>query len=270
MPGNETDERDDGWTVIGRGKGGKVQHVSGLAPIFKDLTLERLRADFSTKMKLWQASTCRKDTRDILRRQQPDEGWQLENAVCLATNSFSRDNWQARHRSMLQFAAFYDMADSLGRLQGRPLKLVAQEPNYTPLDVDFLADLDVQILAAGKASCSNGGLGEAEDHIHPSSFVFEAFLDLDANTVQRLLAGEPRLYIGSSLARLSAKPLSATTGQFRRVQAALKEQQPRPQEVFARSRASYRLPRFDEDPNVFEGLSIYWQNPSEENDQEEG
>ena len=39
-------------------------------------------------------------------------------------------------------------------------------------------------------------------------------------------------------------------------------------EKFNDNHTHYKFPRFDEDPNVFEGLLIYWKDPREQDDDE--
>ncbi|KAK4900998.1 hypothetical protein LTR27_002181 [Elasticomyces elasticus] len=266
------EELDDGWTKVSRGKRDAPKHESNLAPPMRGLAVEHLRLEFETKSKQWRASTCRRAMLNILDKQQPDEGWQLTRAVCLATNSFSRDNWQARQRSMMQWVAFFDTTKYLQSLQKGHIQIYAQEPNYTPLDREFLASLKVQVLDAAVETASKDGLGEAEQHIKPSAFVFEAFMDLGSRSVQLLSQGDPALYVGSSVERWLSTQGSGARTKANSVQGLQSKQdlptgaQPTPASLgFVATRGIYRMPKFEEDPNVFEGLHIYWKMPLEEN-----
>ncbi|KAK0786620.1 hypothetical protein LTR75_013150 [Friedmanniomyces endolithicus] len=220
----------------------------------KGLTLERLQTDFKTKSKVWRNSTCRQELLAILDKQQPDTGWQLQEVVCLATNSFSRDNFQARQRSMMQWVAFFDIVQHLQTRQEGSIALFAQEPNYTALDKQFLQSLDT-----------------AKQHSLASSFVFEAFMDLGVEAVGDLLGGDPVLYIGSSVERWREKPQrSGVASSARRSTAGIATDGGRNDDDdgeggvarsvagFTGTRKSYRMPRFEEDPNIFDGLLIYW------------
>ncbi|KAK4961943.1 hypothetical protein LTR10_002437 [Elasticomyces elasticus] len=258
-------EFDDGWTKVSRGKRDAPKHVSTLAQPMKDLAIGHLRTDFETKSKQWGGSTCRRAILNILDKQQPEEGWQLTEAVCLATNSFSRDNWQARQRSMMQWVAFFDITKHLQSLQKGHVQIYAQEPNYTPLDREFLARLKVQVLDAAVETASKDGLGEAEQHITPSAFVFEAFMDLSSRSVQQLSQGDPALYVGSSVERWLSTSGFDARAKANSVQGLKLKQdlptgaQPTPASLdFVATRGNYRMPRFEEDPNIFEGLHIYW------------
>ncbi|KAK5736518.1 hypothetical protein LTR17_007337 [Elasticomyces elasticus] len=259
---------EDGWTKVSRGKRDAPKHVSTLAQPMKDLTIGHLRIEFEAKSRQWGSSTCRRAILNILDKQQPEEGWQLTEAVCLATNSFSRDNWQARQRSMMQWVAFFDITKHLQTLEERHVQIYAQEPNYTPLDREFLASLGVKVLDAAIKTASAGGLGKAEQHIAPSAFVFEAFMDLGSRSVQQLSQGNPALYIGSSVERWLSTSGSGAGTMANSVHAPGQEDVPYPKAEteftpaqFVSTRGTYRMPRFDEDPNVFDGLHIYWKLP---------
>ncbi|KAK3112140.1 hypothetical protein LTR53_011883 [Teratosphaeriaceae sp. CCFEE 6253] len=250
---------DDGWTKISRGKGKEQPplYIHGLDPPAKHLTLQHVRANLDAKTKIWQRSTCRKATLAILDKQEPDQGWQLTKAVCLGSNSFSRDNWQARQRSVTQLAAFLDIIRHLQAKQRSPIALYAQEPQYTPLDSELLESLDVHVLDAIPKGSTDQSLGEAAHHISGSTFVFEAFMDLNTQALEILLNGDPPLYIGSSMekwtkheSRMAARPgahLRSVVG--------------KPDHSLRKCGPAEIAAQFEEDPNVLEGLSIYWKEP---------
>ncbi|KAK1069871.1 hypothetical protein LTR12_008755 [Friedmanniomyces endolithicus] len=270
MPRTAEEHPEGGWTRVGRSKRSPPKHLHGLDPPIKGLTLERLRTDFDIKSKVWRHSTCRRETLAILDKQQPDAGWKLQEAVCLATNSFSRDNWQARQRSMMQWVAFFDLTQNLQNKQDDPIAVFAQEPNYTALDKQFLQSLDVRVLDVDHSPDCVAGLGEAKQHVRASSFVFEAFMDLGIEAVGDLFEGDPALYIGSSVERWRETPqrsgvASSTTRSRAGIGTGVDGNGEGAEGGVARSvagfmgpRKSYRMPRFEEDPNIFDGLLIYW------------
>ncbi|KAK5110600.1 hypothetical protein LTR85_000977 [Meristemomyces frigidus] len=283
MPAGVEEQVEDGWTRVGKGKGKPPVYIHGLNPPMHDMSVEKIRADFDNKMKRWRASSCRKEIHRILDRQRPDEGWQIGNAVCLATGSFSRDNWQSRQRSMMQFAAFFDIVRHLQSAQTAIIKCYAQEPEYTPLDRDFLAAISVTTLDYELASESSS-LGAAVQHLNPTSFVFEPFMDLGVESMRELFGADARLYIGSSMQawvdeanktdlQIRADLMKAFIRKDHKISgdwdiSAEDIMQVRTQAKqaadFVRSRRSYRFPRFEDDPNVFEGLSICWKEPQDE------
>ncbi|KAK0353632.1 hypothetical protein LTR02_012580, partial [Friedmanniomyces endolithicus] len=271
MP-NDAEQRPEGeWTRVGRSRRSPPKFLHGLDPPMKGLTLERLQTDFETKSRVWRNGTCRQQTLAILDKQQPDTGWQLQEAVCLATNSFSRDNFQARQRSIMQWVAFFDIVQHLQIKQDDPIAVFAQEPNYTALDKQFLQRLDVRVLDADLNGDHVAGLGEAKQHVRASSFVFEAFMDLGVEAVGDLFEGDPALYIGSSVERWrETSQRSGVASTAKRSAAEIVTDGGRNDDEdgeggvtrsVARlmgSRRSYRMPRFEEDPNIFDGLLIYW------------
>ncbi|KAK0361144.1 hypothetical protein LTR94_024497 [Friedmanniomyces endolithicus] len=257
MP-NSAEERLEGdWTRVGKSERYPPKFLHGTDPPMKGLTLERLQTDFKTKSKVWRNSTCRQELLAILDKQQPDTGWQLQEV--------------ARQRSMMQWVAFFDIVQHLQTRQEGSIALFAQEPNYTALDKQFLQSLDVRVLDADHNSEYAVGLGEAKQHSLASSFVFEAFMDLGVEAVGDLLGGDPVLYIGSSVERWREKPQrSGVASSARRSTAGIATDGGRNDDDdgeggvarsvagFTGTRKSYRMPRFEEDPNIFDGLLIYW------------
>ncbi|KAK4540117.1 hypothetical protein LTR36_009782 [Oleoguttula mirabilis] len=270
---------EDGWTRVGKGKGKPPAFVHGINPPMRDMTVEKIRVEFDSKMKRWRTSSCRKQVQNILDRQRPDEGWQIGNAVCLATASFSRDNWQCRQRSLLQIVAFIDIVRHLQSGQSTKILCYAQEPEYTPLDKKFLASIGVTALELELASDSLS-LGAAAQHLNKTAFVFEPFMDLGLESMRELFGADVRLYIGSSMQRWiddsnlnNAEIMSDLQESFKGRGATINADniehvraQSRQATDFVHSRRSFRFPRFEEDPNVFEGLSIYWKEPQDEAD----
>ncbi|KAK5135592.1 hypothetical protein LTR08_005072 [Meristemomyces frigidus] len=280
MPDGHEKQLDDGWTHIGKCKGKAPVHVHGLNPQMRDATVEKIRAEFEIKMKRWRNSSCYQQVRQILDRQQPEGGWQIGDAVCLATGSFSRDNWQSRQRSLAQFVAFMAVIQHLQKTQSTKILCYAQEPCYTPLDRDFLASMGVTNLHHDVTS-DDFGLGAAAEHLNASTFVFEPFMDLGVESMRALFGAGVRLYIGSSVQRWVddiKKSAADIKVDIRRRRGVSDEgitadhidqlkMQSKQAEQFVRSRRSYKFPRFEEDPNVFEGLTIFWK---EAQDDEEG
>lgn len=269
MPNGVEERYEDGWTVIGRGKNYKPKFVHGIDKPMEGLTVKHLSTDFNAKSKQWRSSTCRRATLDILDKQHLNEEWHIDKAVCLATSSFSRDNWQARQRSMMQWAAFFDIVQHLQSKVESAITTFAQEPMYTPLDRQFLEILGVRVLDADHG---DKDLGEAVQHLGPSTFVLEAFMDLGYEAIQGTCEGDPALYIGSSMKRALETwqrrnpPDLANSAEEDKAAPGYVDQVQQPQSVadFVASRRSYRMPRFEEDPNVFEGLHIYWKEPHDD------
>lgn len=262
MPVNPLSEVDNGWTTVGKGKGkgrgGTAAIVDGFNPPIRDYTVEQVTRDFDRKLMAWQRSSCRLELLQILDRQQPDEGWNIENAICFATGSYSRDNFQSRQRSVMQAVAFLDIVQHLETRQDTEIAKFAQEPHFTEIDASYLSSKGVQTLPCEPNKDDRIGLGKASQHLSASTFVFEPFMDLDAAAASELFSVDVPLYIGSSLKRWTTQPSIMLGGAHREsaMQQAI---------VYMQARRSYYFPTFEEDPNAFEGLSIYWREPGELN-----
>ncbi|KAI7627364.1 hypothetical protein KC343_g6021, partial [Hortaea werneckii] len=133
-------------------------------------------------------------------KKRPDEGWQIERAVCLAVGSFSRDNWQSRQRSLMQFVAFVDIVKHLQQDGEGQIQCFAQEPQFTESDQTYLASIGIQVIEHQSAANSKA-LGPIHEHLGPSTFIFEPFMDFDFNGMQSLFSTDPGFYIGSSAKR---------------------------------------------------------------------
>jgi len=278
MPDGEEEQIEEGWTRVGKGKGRPPAFIHGVNPFIRDYTLNKLRADFDSKTRRWRASRCRKAVLQILNKQQPDDGWQIGNAVCLATGSYCRDNWQSRQRSVMQFVAFADIVGHLQSKQSAEFSSYAQEPQYTPLDKAFLTSLNVTPLDRALAGEQNLGLGAATQYLNPSTFIFEPFMDLGVDSMRDLFSADVRLYIGSSMRRWTDDSRRSDEEVRRGLRQTFKvrDEEISEQNIesirtqssqavkFVQSRRSYRFPRFEDDPNVFEGLAIFWKEPQDE------
>lgn len=126
------------------------------------------------------------------------------------------------------------------------VKTVAQEPMYTQLDVEFLDKLNIQALQIDTANTT--GMGAAKAFMCGTTFVFEPFLDMTAAMLEEVIAADLPLYIGSSIRGLREKTTPA--GQLAK--------------QFAQERGKYKFPAFEVDPNVMDGLEIFWEEESDE------
>lgn len=163
-------------------------------------------------------------------------------------------------------AVFLDVAEILGVNKG----IFAQDPAFTKLDQEFLQISGVTVLPTATTAAPNQaepGLGPARDVLRDTTFLFEPFVDMNAAMVNDMLVQGVGLYIGSSIKGLIEKGARA---------AASKDTQTRQQgdveaghlaKRFFESREMYTFPSFESDPNVFDGLGVYW---VPEKDEDEG
>lgn len=249
---------DDAWTTVGRGKGNRPSHAKTPKVNGQDrsITAEDLQRDFHKKRKLWQASSCRKALIQTLDKSRQDEGWVLTKAICLATGSFSTHNFEMNKRSMLQLACFIDLAEVMGEESGAKIEMFAQEPSYNKVDEEFLAGLSITVLhiPAGM-NPYDIGLGPSKAHMGPNTLTCNFFMNISLTAVEEFFGIEHGLYLGTPF----NQTYKVSAPHFAKAR-----------ETFHEEYAMKKLPRFEEDPGVFEGLVVYWPEPREEKDGDEG
>lgn len=129
--------------------------------------------------------------------------------------------------------------------------MYAQEPAFTPLDQEFLDSLGVKTL---DVIPGDKGLGATSQHLGENTFVFEPFIDMNAGMLEDLLGEGVGLYIGSSI-----RGILERRGQSQ-VQTLAKE--------FHDGHQMLKFPAFEIDPNVMDGMGIYWKEEGYEDEDE--
>lgn len=254
MNSQAVSDQDSEWTVVPRGKQRATKPTPQAPGADKDLTVEELTATYKHKKQIWRASTCRRALMQILDRKQPENGWQIKQAVLFASGSFCRDNWECQRRSITQLVAFVDIVKHLQATSDEGIGIFAQELVYTPLDVGFLAQIGIFACTASKPGKPADEGQSAQYHLDSDTFLFEAFMEKIPPAMGPLLCSDPRLFIGTSLpTQWGANKLSAEEFEEMR---SLYDQ-------FDANHSHYYFPTFDEDPNVFDGLQISWTNENE-------
>lgn len=247
---------EDEWTTVPRGKRRTKAALPKQPGTDRDVNLEKLTANYNNRMRIWKASTCRSQVRQILDRKQPDGGWQIKHAVCLASGSFCRDNWELQRRSMTQFVAFMDLVEHLQETSDEKIQIVAQELIYTPLDIEFLSNLNVTAYSDQAIDQLSYEGPSAKDSFSPDTFVLEPFMDKVLPAVKDLLTSTPKLLVGTSSPGTGAKHLSIVDyNEMRKLY-----------DQFNNDFSYYHFPTFEEDPNIFQGLRISWRNLEDEDE----
>jgi hypothetical protein len=189
-------ESEDGWTVITHGlskmkvddgkekkkkKATAGKKIAGQLPskTVKGLSAEKLSAEFEKAGEKW------KDT-GVAKQVEALKNCPVKEAVCIGIGSFSRD-WEHRHRSMWQLVLFMHVVRHLSHDEGN-VQLFAQDPAFTPTDVEFLSLLNVTVLDTG-----------IEKHITPHSFVYSPFMDWFVLLPMFLVGKDPALYVGNEI-----------------------------------------------------------------------
>ena len=203
MPEGEEKYLEGGWTRVGKGKGCKPEYHWGIPTVIRDYTVKNIQADYDYKRRIWRASSARKQLHRVLDQHRPDEGWNIETAICLATNSFSRDNWENRKRAMYQFVAFMDIVEHLRESSVTAIKIFAQDPHYTLLDNEYLRTHGIEITDAW--ANQSWFTAPIRDYIGPQTFLFEPFMEINPAYAEDLLTKNIRLLVSSPNPRPGAE-----------------------------------------------------------------
>jgi hypothetical protein len=194
-------ESEDGWTVITHGMSrlnvdskqkisgsGKEKEKSDLkvagqipSSTVQDLTAEKLLAEFKALQERWRDTPVAVQIQDLLSKR----SGLVTEAVCIGIGSFSRD-WAHRYRSLWQLVLFIDVVARLSAKE--KMEMYAQDPAFTPLDISFLALIDVTTTKTG-----------IEKNITSSSFVFSPFVDWYILLPVFLKGKDPEVYVGNEI-----------------------------------------------------------------------
>ncbi|CAN9405573.1 unnamed protein product [Alternaria alternata] len=222
-------QSDDGWTVITHGLAsvslndkGKKEIDAGSLPTrtVEGLTAEKLLEDFRTLQDRWEDTLLAKQVKEILEKSGGDSGWGVEKAACIGIGSFIKD----------------DNEDT-------KLGCFAQDPAFTPLDVEFLSLLSITVLES-----------DLQSRITSQSFVYSPFVDWFLLLPVFLKSKDPVLYVGNEI--LDDYSVYAQT----------KEKKERLEECnevgkkWTESREKVALREFEKHGNALNGMVVYWKN----------
>ncbi|RYO71013.1 hypothetical protein AA0113_g2449 [Alternaria arborescens] len=245
-------QSEDGWTVITHGLAsvslkdkGKKEIDAGSLPTrtVEGLTAEKLLEDFRTLQDRWEDTLLAKQVKEILEKSGGDSAWGVEKAACIGIGSFSRD-WAHRWRSLWQLVLFVAVVERLKDDNGdTKLGCFAQDPAFTPLDVEFLSLLSITVLES-----------DLQSRITSQSFVYSPFVDWFLLLPVFLKSKDPVLYVGNEI--LDDYSVYAQT----------KEKKERLEECnevgkkWTESREKVALREFEKHGNALNGMVVYWKN----------
>ncbi|PPJ55861.1 hypothetical protein CBER1_07429 [Cercospora berteroae] len=257
---------DDEWTSVPSRKGKKtrssqVPHPShGLAnappPVSRDLTISDIKRDFETKLKQWRKTECRKQLLKLVDWVMDARGpGKLEKFVCLGSGSLSRDNVECRRRSLWQIVVFWDLVEYVRGQQeqgeeeedgdsGRG-EVRASDPAYTELDAEFFKTLGIEDVDFDRNA---KGLGKVREYLGEGTLLFEPFVDMNVDMMRDLAEKDAGIYVGSSVGGLQKR--GGELGELAK--------------KFGSDRTMRKFPVFEVDPNVFDGIEIYWKEESDD------
>ena len=256
---------DDNWTSVSRSRNSRNPQpiVNGTPRPSRDITLDDIKREFEAKTKQWQKTDCRKQLlRELYRPVEDDDGIAvIERYICVGAGSLSRDNVECRRRSMWQMVVFVDLVrwmldfyelpiegygakdavDNWDVHQGRRAQGIwACDPAYTELDVEFLKTVGVEVHQHEEGEV---GFGKLAQYLEGGrTFLFEPFVDMNDKMVRDMVASDVALYIGSSIG--GVKERRGEAGDLAM--------------EFTKDRNMKKFPSFEVDPNIFEGMGIYW------------
>ncbi|RYO30380.1 hypothetical protein AA0111_g5583 [Alternaria arborescens] len=245
-------QSEDGWTVITHGLAsvslkdkGKKEIDAGSLPTrtVEGLTAEKLLEDFRTLQDRWEDTLLAKQVKEILEKSGGDSAWGVEKAACIGIGSFSRD-WAHRWRSLWQLVLFVAVVERLkDDNEDTKLGCFAQDPAFTPLDVEFLSLLSITVLES-----------DLQSRITSQSFVYSPFVDWFLLLPVFLKSKDPVLYVGNEI--LDDYSVYAQT----------KEKKERLEECnevgkkWTESREKVALREFEKHGNALNGMVVYWKN----------
>ncbi|KAH7115798.1 hypothetical protein B0J11DRAFT_538473 [Dendryphion nanum] len=237
---------DNEWTVIthkSTKSSRRRKHVSAnlLAharptEIVQGLNATKLVQDFNMILTKWRTSKCAVSMQQMLESQ----AWHVEGAVCIGIGSFSLD-WENRHRALWQLALFVDITNwiSIG-VKGKSVAIYAQDPIFTPLDIEFLSMLEHPIQTLDST---------IHQHITPHTFVFAPFVDWALLLPVFLDDTDPLLYIGNEV--LADYRAFAVDSSKERKCADIGKR-------FLEKRETHKVPDFEMHGSALQGLVVHW------------
>ncbi|KAF2733770.1 hypothetical protein EJ04DRAFT_438379 [Polyplosphaeria fusca] len=227
----------DGWTVVTHASSGEGVALDGVRArgTVQGLTVEMLMHDLRQRRERWRDTECARGLEGAMGQR----SWDVGEAVCIGIGSFSLD-WEHRHRAMWQLVMLLEVIRFISKPE-LTIKVYAQEPAFTPLDLDFLAALDIEVT-----------ISHIEIHITDKTFVFAPFVDWYILLPTFLRDKEPELYIGNEI--LDEYDIYASSEDKKVV---LAESNAVGQKLL-KGRQSRRVPEFALHAHALNGLVTYW------------
>ncbi|OCK89497.1 uncharacterized protein K441DRAFT_278698 [Cenococcum geophilum 1.58] len=219
--------------------------------IVNGLTVEKLLEEYHQLKKRWDETLCAKQLEAMLGSRK----WNVKEAFCLATSSFSFD-WENRTRALWQLVLFMDVVQKVSR-DGETISLFAQEPIFNDLDKSFLHALKITVL---QGETSRVVPGDVNTYITRRSFVYAPFLQWNVLLPYVLKDKDPALYIGNDISHTIhqlQRHLADTSLALSNIEEWLAIA-----EKFRLGRFTTAIPSFELLQHSLEGLMIYWKDSS--------
>ena len=272
------DKADDGWTNVLRGKGSRAPKADNPYPRSRDpsITTKYLHKSYDQAMQIWRHSICRASLREIIDKKRPDEGWDIENAICFACGSFTNHVNTNQRRSLYQFAAFMDTASYVRSSPDQTIDIHAEELEFSPVDIEFLENLNVTVHSHSIETYADNPIVLAP--IGPKSLIFELYIELDAlPTILGIMDSKAPLIVSTDMLDRLA-PLSSRDSPYCRMQfpnglpkaldAVGTPEMKTLGERWAREVEGRHFPNFDRHQDIFNGLMVYSRRAMDSDEEE--
>ncbi|KAL5118738.1 hypothetical protein ACEQ8H_003415 [Pleosporales sp. CAS-2024a] len=211
----------------------------------QDLTADKLVHEYERLREKWKDASVAKQMQDVFGGKKRKRS-KVKDALCIGIGSFSRD-WQHRWRSLWQLVLFLDAA-----AQVQAKDMYAQDPAFTPLDVEFLARLGVGHVQTG-----------IEQYMSVESFVFSPFVDWCILLPVFLKGKDPLWYVGNEILH-DYTAYAQTTDKEDKLQECNELG-----DKFLHNRERLRLRDLEAHAHALNGMVVYWKKEEEEEEEEE-
>lgn len=198
----KTVELADGWSVITSSKSKPItihlhNHASANPHIDSEADYSpptsghtaSLIAEVNTYLERWRSSQCATDLSQILLRRKARVERQIDNMICAGLGSLNTESLAQKKTRMWQFVVFLWLVEQV-RDGDKKIQCYAQEPRFTPTDIEVLKHFDITVLPE-----LNG-----KDVVNESALLYAPFLPWSLLLKDFLQAGVPAICVSNDVA----------------------------------------------------------------------
>lgn len=201
----KTVELSDGWSVITSSKSKPFASHAHTANLHLDHeadysqpTTEQVTsiiAEVNTHLERWRATQPATDLANTLQRRKVKNGGVVDNAICAGLGSLNTESLVHKKTRMWQFVVFLWLVEEAQRKENdsdvqEAFKCYAQEPRFTPTDVEVLKHFDIVVLPE-----LNG-----RNFVNEKTLLFAPFLPWSLLLNDFLQAGTPAICVTNDVA----------------------------------------------------------------------
>lgn len=197
---------EDGWTHVTSKRRRRRQpatrtHKMDYNSPDPDATVPILLSQFTKCQAKWKESTHYHSLRRLVTHSIDRSTVPIDKAVCLGIGQINTINLENRHRSLTQLAVFFTIVDSLKHNAEHSIHMIAQEPDFTPLDKAFLGPLGFTILDCDEqlSWSDKSTIGPAAQQFGMTAFVADFFMNHSLATLQQLLCSDTQFVLSAGV-----------------------------------------------------------------------